>query len=128
MRSFYAPRSGAFPTFISSARAASFRGYSRRASWCTTGARQVSRRTCSIAPSSTTVRSDEWIDRAVEQMKSTVRPFFRERYLSAKHMRAAFYGFDRHAIGERIALMEKIVGKRVDLTWHSPNLMEIRAS
>lgn len=65
---------------------------------------------------------------AIERAKNTVRPLFRERYLSAKHARQAFYGLNHETVGKRLERIQRIEGKRVDVTYHSANLIEIRAA
>ncbi len=79
-------------------------------------------------PGRARIATDEMIAFTLERLKRTVRPLFRERYLSAKHARAAFYGLDRSMVAARLANIERLVGKRVELGYHGPNLIEIRAA
>ena len=80
------------------------------------------------APRRGRVVAEEAVELAIEGAKRTVRPLFRDRFLSAKHAKAAFYGFDRRKIAERLATIERVVGRRMEFTHHSPNLIELRAA
>lgn len=79
-----------------------------------------------VGPSVRRVAAEERAELAVEAAKRVVRPLFRRQYLSAKQANVVFYGLDRSAIAKRLATVERVVGRKVEMTYHSRNLIELR--
>lgn len=62
---------------------------------------------------------------AIEHAKRVVRPFFKERALSAKAARVVYYGLRKDEILPRLAILEKLERKRVKARFYSENLVEL---
>jgi surface carbohydrate biosynthesis protein len=76
-------------------------------------------------PSDRRVFLEETKARTVEGAKRMVRPLSRKRTAWAKATRVAYYGLRREEVLPRLAVLEKLEGKRVNCRFYSEHLIEL---
>ncbi len=76
-------------------------------------------------PSTWQVKRDELREDGIERAKRVVRPLFPYRKASAIEAYGRFPGFSRREIGRRVEIVRRLTGNPIDVTWHSPNLLEV---
>lgn len=77
---------------------------------------------------SSRIRRVERARRVVERAKSLVRPLFALKQKQYAAMRSHFVRLDRAAIERKIATIEAMIGRRMNVTFYSPELLSIEAA
>lgn len=70
-------------------------------------------------------RANDAAHRAIGMAKSAIRPLFPERMHRARTFASMFPGFDRADIRSRLDRVEAIVGRKLELEFHGPELFSL---